>query len=455
MLILSALDEMSDCCRGLNLGADDYLPKPFGQEELLARLRALSNELRQGMAPDELRLPDAFFHRFGKASRDHAYWRLWDNQGNVIVSHGEMEDETMPQPTMPPTSGKHPYTKRYAGRHFELLISTPNGGQLMIGRPMAKEFDGFERQLASLVGIILLGLLGAAGLAWWLTSWIVSPVSSLAQAAAKITHRQLDRRLDSPQSTLEMTRLADSFNAMLDELQNAFIKQRQFTADAAHELRTPVSIVTAQSELSLSKTRSIEHYRQSLQTCLQASSHMRVLVDQLLQLSRLDVGAVDEEVSLLDLDMVVSESMRMLTPLALARGLTLQTSTSPCQVRGNPNQLRQVILNLVGNAIQFSDDGDCVAVSVAVVSDSAELAVRDMGIGIAAEHLPHLCDRFFRVDKARTTTGASGTGLGLSIVREIVAAHDGTMAIESQPGVGTTVRIALPLGTVREQVGSA
>lgn len=415
------------------------------ESELLGAAEVLSNDLEQGVAPEKLQLPDAFFHRFGKASRDHAYWRLWDDQGHVIVSHGDMRNTIEPHPTPPPTNGKHPYVKRFAGRHFEMLIAMPKGGQLLVGRPMAKEFDGFVRQLTVLAAVILLGLLAAAGIAWWLTIWIVRPISNLAHAAGEITPRQLDRRLHSPQSTSEMTVLTNSFNTMLKGLQTAFLKQRQFTSDAAHELRTPVAIVLGQCELSLSKPREPEHYRQSLMTCLQSAAHMRVLVDQLLQLTRLEGNACTDDRVQTDLSEVLIDAVQMLTPLALQQGITLQTSTKPSCVLANSTQMRQVIINLISNAIQFSSAGDYVHVSVTPAADEAVVTVRDTGIGIAEEDLPRVCDRFFRVDKARTTTGTSGTGLGLSIVAEIVAAHAGEITIQSQVGSGTTVRVAIPL----------
>lgn len=415
------------------------------ESELLGAAEILSNELKQGVAPEKLHLPDAFFHRFGKASRDHAYWRLWDDHGVVIVSHGGVRNATEPHPTPPPTHGKHPYVNRFAGRHFEMLISMPDGGQLLVGRPMAKEHDSFVRQLTFLAAVILLGLLAAAGLAWWLTRWIVRPISNLANAAGEITHQQLDRRLDSPQSTSEMTLLADSFNTMLKGLQTAFLKQRRFTSDAAHELRTPVAIVLSQCELSLSKPREPEHYRQSLTTCLQSAAHMRVLVDQLLKLTRLESDARNDDRALIDLSEVVSDAVRMLTPLAFEQGITLQTSTKPSFVFANLTQMRQVIINLISNAIQFSSADDDVSVSVLPTADLAVLTVRDTGIGIKEQDVPRVCDRFFRVDKARTTTGTSGTGLGLSIVAEIVAAHAGELTIQSQVDRGTTVRVAIPL----------
>lgn len=415
------------------------------ESELLGAAEVLSNDLKQGVDPEKLQLPDAFFHRFGKARRDHAYWRLWDVHGNVIMSHGDLRNPIEPHPTTPPTSGRHPYVKRFAGRNFEMLIAMPKGGQLLVGRPMAKEFDGFVRQLTVLAAVILLGLVAAAGLAWWLTNWIVRPISNLAQAAGEITPRQLDRRLNSPQSTSEMTVLTNAFNTMLKGLQTAFLKQRQFTSDAAHELRTPVAIVLGQCELSLSKPREPEHYRQSLMTCRQSAAHMRVLVDQLLQLTRLEGDACNDDRAQIDLSEVVIDAVQMLTPLAFDQDIELQTSTKPSFVLANSTQMRQVIINLISNAIEFSSAGDYVNVSVTPAADSAVLTVRDTGIGIAEEDLPRVCDRFFRVDKARTTTGASGTGLGLSIVAEIVTAHGGEITIQSQVGSGTMVSIAIPL----------
>lgn len=317
----------------------------------------------------------------------------------------------------------------------------------MVGRPLAKEFDGFIRLFILMVGIITVGLALAAVIAWRLVFVITRPIKSLAEMVASIDHRELDRRLPQKQPTLEMTVLAGRFNAMIGDLQSAFDKQRKFTFDAAHELRTPLAIISGQCELSLSKQRDHSHYCNAHATCRDAAVHMSGLVNQLLLLSRLDDNPKPQVRTAVRLDHVIANVVDLVTPLANQREIRIELSIESISVNADESQIRQVLLNLLDNAIQFSHRDGTITVLLRSDGINACINVGDNGIGIATGDLPHLCDRFFQVDQARTTTQSSGSGLGLSIVSELVKQVGGTLSIRSEQGVGTDICVIIPAVT--------
>ncbi len=234
-----------------------------------------------------------------------------------------------------------------------------------------------------------------------------------------------------------MTSYAEAFNCMLSDLELAFNKQRRFTADAAHELRTPVAVISAQCGLSLSKSRDLEHYRTALATCQQSAFHMGRLIEQLLMLSRLDATAnanADANRSV-QIDQVCQNAMDLMTGAAAKRDIRLTAQLTPTTIFADETQMLQVVLNLLTNAVQFSTKGGEVIVSLEQDANTVLLRVSDHGIGISDEHLPHVCDRFFQVNQARTSEQGSGSGLGLSIVAEIVHRHKGNLHIESNQDV--------------------
>jgi len=241
-------------------------------------------------------------------------------------------------------------------------------------------------------------------------------------------------------------RLAVVFNGMLNRLRNSFDRQVQFTADASHELRTPVSVILSQSELALARPRSTEEYTAALETCLRGARRMRRMVDDLLDLARADSGRLNLKLGAVDLAQVVRSALQLLEPLAAEAQVRLGAHLPPAVMPGDASRLGQVISNLVTNAIQYNRPGGEVFITLLVRhEESVVLQSPTPASGIPAEHQARLFERFYRVDGARTQGTSEGTGLGLSIVAEIVAAHHGRIEVTSEPGVGTTVTVAFPV----------
>ena len=232
---------------------------------------------------------------------------------------------------------------------------------------------------------------------------------------------------------------------MIGRLDAAFRRQREFTADASHELRTPLTAIKGQVEVALGKPRDAGSYRDVLQTVNEEVDRLIRLVGSLLTLARADAGQIpitSEAVSLPDLVAAAAEQVR---PAMEGRGVELRLEPGPAAtLRADEDLLLQLLLNLLDNAGRFTPSGGRVSAGWAVADGGVELQVRDTGVGIAPEHLPHLFERFYRADTARSRT-AGGAGLGLSICRWIAEAHGGSISVESAPGQGTTFTVTLPL----------
>jgi signal transduction histidine kinase len=307
-----------------------------------------------------------------------------------------------------------------------------------------------RRFLLTLVAGSLLTIAIALAGGFWLADRAMRPVKTITQTARTIGETDLSRRINS-RSKDELGELANTFDAMLARLQAAFERQRQFVADASHELRTPLTIVNLETSRAIEARRSPQEYRQALSIIHNENDFMTSLVNDLLTLARMDAGQTTIEKKDLDLSDVVVDTVERLTPLATRNKVTLEAGTLPeTRILGDRQYLLQMVSNLVENAIKYSKgENKRVWVETGAADGSAWVRVSDNGPGIAAEHIPHLFDRFYRVDKARTRepeaggdgTSPSGSGLGLSIVQWIAQVHEGKVVVESTPGTGTCFEV--------------
>jgi signal transduction histidine kinase len=236
--------------------------------------------------------------------------------------------------------------------------------------------------------------------------------------------------------------LAGTLNSTFARLETAFAQQSQFTSDAAHELRTPVSIILTQTQSTLNKERSAAEYRETLEVCQRAAQRMRRLTESLLQLARMDAGQEAFRRETFDLAVIARNSVELLRPLAIEKCVTIRADVAEAKCVGDSDRIAQVITNLLNNAINYNKPGGEIRLGVAMENDSVVLTVADTGVGISREDLPRVFERFYRGDKSRT--GSGNAGLGLAICHAIVAAHGGEMAVSSELGQGTTFTLRLP-----------
>ena len=285
-------------------------------------------------------------------------------------------------------------------------------------------------------GVWLLGLAGG----WWLSTRAIRPIEEISATAAKIATGDLSHRINTARTDDELGRLAVVLNSTFARLDAAFTQQAQFTSDASHELRTPLSVILMQTQTALSRERSPEAYRETLEACQRAAQRMRRLIASLLELARLDAGQEPLLQSRFDLGPIAGQALELLAPLAAERGVTVHQELAHAPCRGDADRVAQVVTNVVSNAILQQRSNGHVWVETKREGRFSVVTVADDGPGISSEDLPRIFERFYRADKSRTgTTG--GTGLGLAISKAIVEAHGGSIEVASLPGQGATFTV--------------
>ena len=315
---------------------------------------------------------------------------------------------------------------------------------LQVAAPWDPAEDLLARLLTGLVLASLLFLVLSGVGSWLLVGRALRPIDRIVSEAEALTADRLGPVLLSRRapSDDEVGHLITALNGMMTRLSAAFTGQRQFTADASHELRTPLTILRGEFELALSRERMAPEYRRTLESGLEEVLRMARIVESLGFLARGDAGPARPH-SLLSLRVLVSEVVTAMQSQADKKGLRLLFEADGVgSVRGDGDALRRMVQNLVENALAYTPPGGEVRVSLSAAGGKCRLCVADTGVGITAEDLPHIFDRFFRGDKSRVNTG--GSGLGLSIVQSIAEAHGGGVEAESELGRGSVFIVTLP-----------
>jgi heavy metal sensor kinase len=268
----------------------------------------------------------------------------------------------------------------------------------------------------------------------------------ISETAAQISANSLNRRIETMALDQELVQLGTVLNATFGRLEQSFARLTQFTADASHELRTPLAVIQSQMELALGKPRTPEAYQQTLEVCLRSSDRMRSLIDGLLMLARTDAERLELRPVPVDLRDIAEDAVSQLQEKATAADIELEciVPEDNLKVMADSRFLAQIPTNLIDNAIQHSSAGGKISVEVRRDGEKAVLTVKDTGCGIAAEHIPHLFERFYRVDAGRSRRHG-GSGLGLAICRSLVEAHHGTITCESKIGEGSVFKVCLPI----------
>lgn len=304
-----------------------------------------------------------------------------------------------------------------------------------------------QKQLILLLAVanplaLLLASLGGL----WLASRALSPVDRLTRAAERIGRGNLSERVEERRSQDEIGRLAATFNRMISRLEQAFERERRFTADASHELKTPLAVLRGEIEVTLRRERAPEEYQRVLKSSLEEIARLTKLTDDLLTLARSDAGESALAVEPVGLDELASEACAYIGPLAKSASVTLhfEAPQSPIEIEGDPKRLKQLLVNLLDNAIKYTPAGGSVRLALSVIDSVALIEVSDTGRGIPASALPHIFERFYRQTDPRDSR-VTGFGLGLAISKWIVDAHGGSVQVESEEGKGSRFAVKLPL----------
>ncbi len=321
------------------------------------------------------------------------------------------------------------------GHSYRVVVAAPLAGTVATLRHVR------ELLLWAAPAVLLLASLGG----YWISRRALAPVDAITRAAQSIGIENLSQRLHVSESGDELARLSQTWNGMLERLEAAVRRLSQFTADASHELRTPVALIRATAELTLRRERSAETYREALKHIMEETDRTTRLIEDLLLLARADAGLPALALDRMELTPLVRDVCEQGQMLAQERQLEISTEApeQPVYVDANDLALRRLLLLLVDNAVKYTPAGGRITVSVALDSSGPTVTVRDTGIGIPDAALPHVFERFYRVDESRNRE-AGGAGLGLAIAHWIAERHHARLEAESVEGSGSAFRVRFP-----------
>ncbi|MEY2429300.1 MAG: two-component system, OmpR family, sensor kinase [Verrucomicrobiota bacterium] len=388
--------------------------------------------------PRELHLSAQDLRFFDGDASKSFYYVVWFRDG-TILSRSAAAPAEVSRPARAPESGG----ARIRGAAREVFHYTPPGECILVGCDITPELAELRRLAGFLLGagggVLLFGLAGG----WWLSTRAIRPIRDISATAARIATGDFSQRIPAADTDSELGQLAGVLNSTFARLEAAFEQQARFTSDAAHELRTPVSVMLTQTQGVLTKERPAAEYRETVEACQRAAQRMRRLIESLLELARLDARQESMKRGQVDLAQTAGDCIALLGPLAAERRIAIHADLPATGCQGDADRLGQVITNLLTNAIHYNQEGGEVRVVARQENGEATLTVSDTGPGISEAELPHLFERFWRADKSRT--GASGrTGLGLAIAKSIVDAHAGSIEVKSEPGKGSSFVVRIP-----------
>jgi heavy metal sensor kinase len=393
----------------------------------------------------DTRVAPEFNNRFVRVTRAPA---------TLVYRAGEPADRSFVAAKVPPQASLWPskaLVRPTANETGQLMISvtpidTASGHYLIELGTALGPIEAVQYRLLTLLGLMLpLLVVCAAGGGYLLVHWALRPVERMSQTAEQISVQDLDARLPVAPTGDALQRLSISLNHMLTRLRDSVHSSRRFLADASHELRTPLTVIKGELQELVANEVGRSDVRERIGSVLEEVARLEHLVSGLLVLSRLDAGDAQREWVDVDLGELTASTVEQMRLVAEDRGIQLRSSTlSAVTVRGDRGRLKQVIVNLLDNAIKFTPRGGVVNLRTLARDDYGILEVSDSGIGIPAAALPHVFDRFYRADAARSREDG-GAGLGLSIVRSICTAHGAEIEVDSPAGSGSCFRLKFPL----------
>lgn len=417
--------------------------------------QALSEKAKEGsgaLVPPEI--DEIFRHFFGFSPMDRYFERIdpfgrpaprgtLPGSGKLPLTPQALKNASRGLPTYETIEGIGPYPVRVLtwpiverGRVVNLI---------QVGMSRENSYRTLRNFLLVMAGVFPVALLLAGGGGWILARRALRPVDQIAEAARRISAEQFGGRLQESGSGDELDKLTRTLNEMLSRLEAAFNEMRRFSADASHELQTPLTILKGEMEVALRTPRSPGEYEQILKSSLEEIDRIAHLVEGLLLLARADAGVLKRDSQRVDLIQLIEDILGQASVLAQNHGVELCRGTSgPVTVQGDYELLRRLLLNLVDNAIKYTPEGGKVTISSQHENAWASLRVSDTGIGLSPGEQDKIFQRFYRSAEARS--GAEGgAGLGLCIARSIAEAHGGKVEVESSPGRGSTFTVLLPM----------
>jgi heavy metal sensor kinase len=404
----------------------------------------------------ESRVGDEIEARYAPSLNDR-FVRITRGNGEPLYVSGAPKDGSFAPMELPPAAWPRGaessrQVSLAAGRKmlltsYRVLSADRSSYVVETGAPMDDVQAHLHQWTMLLVFGLPVGALVAVAGGSLLVKRALSPVDRISASAERISSQNLNERLPVPQTGDELQRLSVALNHMIERLDEAFQYSRRFVADASHELRTPLTVLRGEIESIVQEPHLPAESRERLGSALEEVVRLANIVEGLFAISRLDAGEAQAEWVRFELGQLAAATADQMFLLAEDKKIALTWAASKgVWVEGDRARLKQVVVNLLDNAIKYTAEGGRVGLSVGTIDSKAVLEVTDNGIGIPAEALPHIFDRFFRVDKARSRD-LGGAGLGLSIVKSICTAHHGRVEASSTPGQGSHFRVELPLAS--------
>ncbi len=411
---------------------------------LADKISGLSADFREsgpGIFGEELRT-----HRAG----EHApYWmRVLDSGGRTVTETPGM-DRLIPPDVFPPaqrstSSIRNPKDYRTGAKLFSLAaVNEKTGGQtytIQVAQDRSSD-EQLERKFGILLGVVLAGsILASAIIAITVTKHGLRPLGEMTRSLERIGPAHLNERVAPAGWPRELQPLAATFDAMLARLEDSFKRLSQFSADLAHELRTPIANIMGEGQVALTRERTPGEYREVIESTIAECERLSGIVDNLLFVARADAARESIERKRIDARAAVEKIAAFYRTIAEDRNVAIHCSGEG-EIYADPALFERALGNLVDNALRFTPEGGTIQISIMAKAAHSEVTVSDNGCGITPEHLPRVFDRFYRVDPSRSSDGA---GLGLALVKSIVDLHGGSARIESEVNRGTTVTLTFP-----------
>ena len=408
---------------------------------LADKLAAISTELKQ---------PDGTSALAQELKNRHTgepaiYWiRIVGPDGRIITETPGMEQWLAPEIFPPPTGARLPLDYRSDGKLLSLLARAEptERGTYIVQIAQDRSADGrFRRQFRALLALGLgLGVIASALIAITVTRRGLRPLAKMRRTFERVQPGHLSERIEPTHWPPELRPLAASFDDMLARLEDSFTRLSQFSADLAHELRTPIGNMLGEAQVALTRPRKPDEYRAVIESTAAECERLSGIIDNLLFLARADSAEQQVTRSAFNTRSAVEKIVSFYQTLAEDRHIEMSCEGNT-EIFADPILFDRAIGNLIDNALRFTPEKGRIEIRIQALEKSTEISVSDNGAGIAPEHLPRVFDRFYRADPSRS---AAGTGLGLSLVKSIVDLHSGSVSIQSQLGRGTTITLAFP-----------
>jgi two-component system heavy metal sensor histidine kinase CusS len=447
LVILFTLAAAFLLCCGLGVLYWIFVRHAFEEDNavLADKVFALRADLNKAGDPKALQEELRIFH----AGERVAYWvRVVDSQGAAVAETPGMDAllpaNVFPQPESANTSLGSPQDYRAEGKSFALVTTVEEVGGQSYRMQVAQDRSGDEEFVkefgALLAAVLALGILASTVIAITVTKRGLRPLGEMTRSLKDFGPKQLHERIPPDGWPPELRPLAIAFDEMFDRLEDSFTRLSQFSADLAHELRTPIANIRGEGEVALTRVRTAEEYREVIESSVGECERLSGIVDNLLFLARAEAAERHIQRTRFNGRPAVEKIAAFYEPIA-EEHQTAINCVGEGDIEAEPMLFGRAVSNLVENALRFTPAGGTIQISIAAGAEHSQVSVKDTGCGIAPEHLPRVFDRFYRADSSRSS---EGSGLGLALVKSIMDLHGGSALVESEVDRGTTVTLTFP-----------